>query len=137
MSSIACFYRVPRSDLDKGDGIAELLARSDELGHDYCWSGYVMFNLLVALAEAGVDLGAGLAEVTDPDGEAGAIFLATPAHIGIIDGLDLNRLDAEFLSMGLDLDDDELREAVGESVTTLREFLVGTESHEVLVIQIC
>jgi hypothetical protein len=137
MSSIACFYRVPRSSLDKADGIAELLAQAAALDDDYCWSGYVMFNLLVTLAETGVNLGADLAEVTDPGGEAGAIFFATSADIGTIDDLDLNRLDVESLGMGLGLDDDELREAVGESVTTLRQLLASTGSHEVLAIQIC
>ncbi len=137
MSSIACFYRVPRSSLGQADGIAGLLAQAAALDDDYCWSGYVMFNLLVPLAVTGVSLGADLTGVIDPGGEAGAIFLATPADIGTIDGLDLNRLDGESLGMGLGLDDDELREAVGESVTTLRQLLAGTRPHEVLVIQIC
>jgi hypothetical protein len=48
MSSIACFYRVPRSSLGKGDGIAGLLAQAAAFDDDYCWSGYVMFNLLVS-----------------------------------------------------------------------------------------
>jgi hypothetical protein len=137
MSSIACFYRVPRSNLDKADGIAEVLARAADLGDDYGWSGYVMLNLLTTLEEIGVNLGADLAEVIDPGGEAGVIFFATSADIGIIDGLDLSQLNDESLGEGLDLDDDELREAVGESVTTLRQLLAGTEPHEVLVIQIC
>jgi hypothetical protein len=137
MSSIACFYRVPRSSLGKGDEIAGLLAQAANLGYDYAWSGYVMLNLLLALEQAGVNLGADLSEPSQPDGEAVPIFFATPADTGIIDGLDLDRLDAETLGMGLALDDDELREAVGESVTTLRQLLAGTEPHEVLVIQIC
>lgn len=136
MSSIARFYRVPRSSLAEGDGIAELLARADDLGDDYGWSGYVMLNVLTTLEGIGVSLGAGLPEVIDPDGEAGPVFLAAPADIGILDGLDLSRLDDESLGEGLGLDDDELREAVGESVATLRQLLHGTESREVLVIQI-
>lgn len=137
MSSIARFYRVPRSSLDEADGIAELLTRAADLGDDYGWSGYAMLNLLITLKKIGIDLGADLAEVIDPGGEAGVIFFATSADIGIIDGLDLNRLMGESLGEGLDLDDDELREAVGESVTTLRQLLADTGSHEVLVIQIC
>jgi hypothetical protein len=137
MSSIACFYRVPRSSLGAGEVTTELLARADDLGDGYGWSGYVMLNLLIALEEAGANLGADLPEVTQPDGEAVPVFLVTPADLGMIDGLDLNRLDDETLSMGLGLDEEELREAVGDSVTTLRELLVGTQSHEVLVIRIC
>ena len=137
MSSIALFYRVPRSSLGKGDGIAGLLAQAGALEDDYCWSGYVMFNLLVTLARTGANLGADVAELIDRGSEAGAIFFATSADIGTIDGLDPSRLDVESLGMGLGLDDDELREAVGESLTTLRQLLVGTQPHEVLVIQIC
>ena len=107
MSAIACFYRVPRSSLDQGDVITQLLDGAADLGGDYCWSGYVMLNLLVTLEQAGVNLSAGLAEVNDPDGEAGPVFLAAPAHLGVIDGLDLNELEAESLSEGLDLDDEE------------------------------
>ena len=137
MSSIACFYRVPRSGLGKGEEITQLLDGAAGLGDDYFWSGYVMLNLLVTLEEAGVSLGAGLAEVNDPDGEAGPVFLAAPAHLGLIDGLDLSQLDSETLSMGLALDDEELREAIGDSVSTLRQLLAGTGPDEVLVIQIC
>jgi hypothetical protein len=135
MSSIACFYRVPTASLDQGDDIAGLLAGAADLGDDYDWSGYVMLNLLIALEQAGLNLGVGLPEPIDLGDEV-PHFFATQADTGIIDGLDLGRLDAETLSMGLALDDDELREAVGDSVTMLRRLLAGTGPHEVLVIQI-
>lgn len=137
MSSIARFYRMPRSSLGNGNGIADLLAEAAAVDDDYCWSGYVMLNLLATLAMTGVSLGADLAGVIDPGDEAGAVFFATPADIGTIDGLDLNRLDVESLGMGLGLDADELREAVGDSAMTLSQLLAGTQPHEVLVIRIC
>ena len=136
MSATAFFYRVPRSGLGEEGEIAGLLARATDLGDDYCWSGYVMFNVLLTLAQTGASLGAGLAEVADPDGEAGAVFFATSADIGTIDSLDLNQLSGDSLRVGLDLDDDELREAVADSVAMLRQLIAGAAPHEVLVIQI-
>ena len=126
MSSIACFYRVPRSSIEKGADIAGLLGQAADLGHDYGWSGYVMLNLLLALKQAGVNLGAGLSEPINPGDEESPLFFATSADTGTIDGLDLDSLDAETLSMGLGLDDEVLTEAIGESVTTLRQLVAGT-----------
>ncbi len=95
-----------------------------------------MLNVLLTFAESGASLGAGLAEVADPGGEAGAVFFATSADIGTIDSFDVNLLSGESLSVGLDLDDDELREAVADSVAMLRQLIAGTAPHEILVIQI-
>jgi hypothetical protein len=136
MSSIACFYRVSRADLDTGSGIAELLRDSPDLGRDYGWSGYVMLDLLTALEEIGVGLGTGLTERIDAGAESGVVFFATPADLGVIESLDLDQLDRESLGDDLGLDDDELREAVTESVTTLRQLIAGTGPDEVLVISI-
>src|SRR5690242_6826927 len=105
MSSIACFYRVSRADLDAGSGLAELLLRSPDLGRDYGWSGYVMLDLLTALEETGVGLGADLADGIEPGEESGVVFFATPADLGVIESVDLDQLDRGSLGDDLGLDD--------------------------------
>lgn len=137
MSSIAWFYRVPRADLlDARGAVAPLLDRATDLGDDYLWSGYVMMNFVLALDEAGVNLGADLADEAEPDDETALLFFAVPDDLDAIESLDLNRLDEETLGMGLELDDDELREAVAESAMFLREVIAGTAPDEVVVIRI-
>jgi hypothetical protein len=136
VSSVASFFRVTRADLETGPGIVELLERSTDLGDDYGWSGYAMLNLLMVLEELGVNLGAGLADEIEADDEEAVRFFATSADLAAIEGLDPNQLDEESLGDGLGLDDDELREAMVESITFLHQLIAGTAPHEVLVIDI-
>jgi hypothetical protein len=95
-----------------------------------------MLNLLMALEEVGVNLGAGLADEIEADGEEGLRFFATSAHLAAIEGLDPYQLDEELLGDGLGLDDDELREAAVESITMLHQLIAGAGPHAVLVIDI-
>lgn len=135
MSSVVSFYRVQRSDLADGGELAELLTGATEVGEDYGWSGNVMRNLLTAMAAADVVLGAGLTEEVQAD-EDGLVYLATADDIEAIESLDLDDLDEDSLGNGLDMDEAEVREAMTESLTLLRELIAGTGPDEVLVISI-
>ncbi|MBX6751260.1 MAG: hypothetical protein IRY85_16615 [Micromonosporaceae bacterium] len=135
MSSVVSFYRVQRSDLAEGE-LAELLTAAAEVGEDYGWSGYVMLNLLTAMEEADVVLGAGLTEEVEAGEEIGLVYLATADDIETLENLDLDDLDEESLGDGFDMDEAELREAMTESLTLLRELVAGTGPDEVLVISI-
>jgi hypothetical protein len=134
MSSIASFFRIPKTALQNGHGIADLL--HEDLGDEYGWSGYVMLNLLLALEDSGISLGDGLGDEVEVDEDAGLLFFATSADLGAIEGLDLNQLDGESIGEDLELDEDELREAVAESVTLLHQLIAGTGPDELLVIRI-
>jgi hypothetical protein len=136
MSAIASFFRVSRTELEAGQGVAELHKQATDLGEDYGWSGYVMLNLLMTLEDEGVALGSGLADEIDTDEDTRTLFFATSADLEAIERLDLNRLDTESVGDGLDLDEDELREAVAESVTLLHQLIAGTGPDDVLVISI-
>jgi hypothetical protein len=133
VSSIAWFYRIPRADLDGEGGLAEALHQATDVDIDYGWSGYVMLDLLTAVEETGISFGADLPDELD-SGEL-LVFCLTPSDLGAIERLDVSQLDEELFD-DLDMDGEELREALDESVAALRQLLVGTTPDEVPVVRI-
>jgi hypothetical protein len=112
-----------------------LLSGDSYVRDDYGWSGHVMLNVLAAMEQVGLILGADLPGDIDTDEDSGVVYLATRADVEVMESLDLDGLDEETIGDGLGLDDAELREAIGETVAVLYQLIAGTKSDEVLVIR--
>ncbi|MCL2465970.1 MAG: hypothetical protein FWF02_00150 [Micrococcales bacterium] len=134
MSSVACFYRVDRVELEASP-VSEVIGEGTDLGLGYPWSGHVMMALLDYLDE--IEIGVGLDLDIADDDDAPLVAFFTRADAPAILGLQVAQiLGDETMFDDLGLDDEEIVDAVRDSVETLRELIDGTGPDEVLVVAV-
>ena len=148
MSSNASLYIVKTSDLPaivSAAGSARTREAVDQFGEEldeeYGWSGYVMLNLLESLETLNVLLeGPGLREASEAiNGDYDYTTLIASDAKAFLDRLDPAAYEPGELLDGtidLELDDDEARYAMEETLTLLRDTIARLTDDEVLLLHI-
>jgi hypothetical protein len=148
VSSIASLYLVKTSDLPAIVSAARsarareaVLEFGEELDEEYGWSGYVMLNILENLDTLNIRLeGPGLREASEAinvDYDYTAL-IASDAK-ALLDRLDPAAYEPGDLldgPMGLELDDEEARYAMDETLLLLRDTIARLSDDDVLLLHI-
>ncbi|MCL2423913.1 MAG: hypothetical protein FWD11_08510, partial [Micrococcales bacterium] len=115
--------------------VSEVIGEGTDLGLGYHWNGHVMMALLDYLDE--IDVGAGLDLDIADDDDAPLVAYFTSDDGAAVAGLEVGQiLGDETMFDDLGLGDDEMVDAVRDSVETLRELVDGTGPEEVLVVAV-
>ncbi|MEU4625192.1 hypothetical protein AB0G04_35115 [Actinoplanes sp. NPDC023801] len=148
MSSIASLYIVKASDLPAivnaaGSASAQEVVHQfgEEIGEEYGWSGYVMLNVLESLETLNVQLESpGLHQASGAiNADHDFTLLITSDAKALLGRLDPTAYEAADLLDGLielELDDEEARYAMEETLSLLRDSIARLSDDEVLLLQI-
>ena len=128
MSAVLSAYRISRPDLASAS-LTELIGQATDVGQDYPYSGYVMFNLLNAAEEIGIHLG------HDPDADDETFFTFGQSDLSAIERLNLDKL-LDTALCDIDLDGEQLRAAAVDSFSWLSGLVRDTPPEEILVLDI-
>jgi hypothetical protein len=148
VSSIASLYVVKNDDLPaivSAAGAARTRAAirecAKELDEKYGWSGYVMLNVLASLDAVDIVLASpGWQEASDAiNVDYDYTALIAPDAKGFLDRLDPAAHEPGDLLDGpieVELDDEEARYAMEETLSLLRDTIAGLSGDEVLLLHI-
>ncbi len=148
MSSVVSFRIVKTGDLPAVVSAAGSAHAVDavhqfgtEIGEEYGWSGYVMLNILESLETVNVSLeDSGLrdaAEIINADGDH-TLLITSDAKVllGRLDPAAYEPADLLGGPIELELDDEEARYAMEETLSLLRDSIAGLADDEVLLLRI-